>query len=262
MSSMRYPASSDIISASLLQGDTAVCFLRAREIGINVCDPNTEHHPKLTLRPSNFLQNRRLGKSQFAVYRLLPNVTILSVVGRVMNVTDETCLSLIARSVPFCDWSDQVIQCPKWMWPSNACQVQAFLYHLRARFWQFSHNFQIIFHKLVIVLTRCGNLVELVNRLVRHFATAFNTLLAVTFHVTAPSCDVLGICLFGFDTILLWSCAARRVHPRYTWSVNDTGSSKPTCFLQFCSTSSACNCILRWTCRHSHPGTSSHPSSS
>ena len=34
---------------------------------------------------------------------------------------------------------------------------------------------------------------KLVNRLVRQFSTAFNTLLRVLFHVTAPSCDVFGI---------------------------------------------------------------------
>ena len=40
---------------------------------------------------------------------------------------------------------------------------------------------------------------ELVNRGVRQFATAFNTLLSVTYHVAAPSSDAFGIFLFGFD---------------------------------------------------------------
>ena len=34
---------------------------------------------------------------------------------------------------------------------------------------------------------------KLVNRLLRQFAMAFNTLLSVTFHVVAPSLDVFGI---------------------------------------------------------------------
>ena len=34
---------------------------------------------------------------------------------------------------------------------------------------------------------KIGNLMKLVNRLVRQFAIAFNTLLSVTFHVVVPS---------------------------------------------------------------------------
>ena len=242
MSSMRNPASSEKISASALLWDTAVCFLRAHEIGINVCDPNTEHHPKLTLSPSNFLQNRRLGKI---------SVCSLSLASQ----RDNTVWSWTCDE---CDWwdvlvADRTLSSFLWLiWPSNSmsevnvafqCLPSASVFY---SIWERDSDKSPTiskkkFQKMVIVQTRCGNLLELVNRLVRQVATTFNTLLTVTFHVIAPSCDVFGICLFGFDTILLWSCAVRRVHPRYTWSANDTGSSKPTFFfLQFCSTSSAC----------------------
>ena len=49
-------------------------------------------------------------------------------------------------------------------------------------------NFQIFWFYLVIVQTRCGNLMKLVNRLVPQLAIAFNTLLSVTFHVVPPNC--------------------------------------------------------------------------
>ena len=40
-----FPASSDIIPASVLHWDTAVRFSQAQEIGTNVCDPNTHRTP-------------------------------------------------------------------------------------------------------------------------------------------------------------------------------------------------------------------------
>ena len=118
-----------------------------------------------------------------------------------------------------------------------------------ATLWQLSHNFQIFWFYLVIILTRVGKTVKLVSRLVRQFAFAFKTLLSVTFRVAAPSCDAFRIFLFGFDicacadqfendycfsvTSLLLTCAARWVQPRYTWSVNVIGSTKSTCFSNF-----------------------------
>ena len=51
----------------------------------------------------------------------------------------------------------------------------------------------------VFVQAKCGHLRKLVNRLVRHFATAFNTLLSVIFHVVAPSCDVFWNCLVSIN---------------------------------------------------------------
>ena len=96
---------------------------------------------------------------------------------------------------------------------------------------------------------------KLVDRLARQFEIAFNTLLSVTFHVAAPSCDVIGILLFSFDicicadqlreqflfsnTTLLLTCAARGVQPRNTCSGNDTGLSPST---------SSCNCPTSLEC--------------
>ena len=45
MPSMRNPASSEIISASVLLWDTAVCFFQVSEIGTHVCDPNMRRTP-------------------------------------------------------------------------------------------------------------------------------------------------------------------------------------------------------------------------
>ena len=57
----------------------------------------TEHHLKLGMSLSNFLQNRRLGIIPVCGLCLIPNVTIMFVSGCVMNVTDDTCKSQITR---------------------------------------------------------------------------------------------------------------------------------------------------------------------
>ena len=85
MPSMRNPASSDAISASVLLWDTTIClfFYRFMKLAqMYAIQRYTEHHVRLTVSQSNFLQ--------FAVYSLIPNVTILSVVGCVIDVNDET----------------------------------------------------------------------------------------------------------------------------------------------------------------------------
>ena len=195
-------ASSDIISASVLW-DTAVCFLQAHEIGINVCDPNTEHHPKLTLSPSNFLQNRRLGKISLCSLSLASQRDWWDVL--VADRTLNSFLSLIwsSNSMSEVNVAFQCLPSTSIFKPSES-EILTIL----PQFPDFSKNG----YRPNKMWKPSG----VVNRLVRQFATAFNTLLTVTFHVIAPSWDVFGICLFGFDTILLWSCAARRVHPRYT----------------------------------------------
>ena len=106
-----------------------------------------------------------------------------------------------------------------------------------------------------MVQTKCGNLMELVNRLVRQFAEAFNTRLSVPFHVVAPSSD-------GFENLVICTCADCSLS--YPWSKNDTGSSKSTIFCNcahifdkswvvpaiFMSSTytDKKNCSLRWRC--------------
>ena len=117
----------------------------------------------------------------------------------VMNVAAETCWSKIACSVPLCDWSGQVIDCPKEIWSSNSCQVQAFQYHLRASPWKLSDNFRTLWFYLVVVQRKCGHFMKLVTCLLSQFAKAFNTVLSWTLHVAASSCDVFGKFHIGFD---------------------------------------------------------------
>ena len=60
-------------------------------------------------------------------------------------------------------------------------------------------------------------------------------------------------------TIMLLTCAARRVHPSNAWSVNNTWSSKTTCFcIVACmlTYTDKNKCNLRWAYGHSHPGLS------
>ena len=184
-----------------------------------------------------------LGLFQFAVCRLIPNVTTLSVVGCVMNVTCETRLSQIARSVPLCDWSCQSIHCPKWIWSSSACQVQTFPYNPRVRLWQFSRTF----HLLLVLLGDRPNKVWTSYEVGQPSCAQINTLLSGAFHVVTPDCDVFGDCsssvltsvfapinseniFCSSITILLLTCAARWVHQRNTWSGGDVGSSKSPWF--------------------------------
>ena len=55
----------------------------------------------------------------------------------------------------------------------------------------------LVFFLVIVFLTRCGSLVKLVNSLLHQFATAFNTLFSVIFHVVAPCCDVFGMFLLA-----------------------------------------------------------------
>ena len=61
----------------------------------------------------------------------------------------------------------------------------------------------------MIVQTRCGHFLELVNHPVRQFAVAFSTSLSVTFHVLALSCDLIGILLLSFWHLYMsWSACS------------------------------------------------------
>ena len=96
MSSMRNPASNDIISATVLPWETAVSCLQAHEIVTNVCDTNMHWTPpEIDFESVTFPEKIGvLEQSQVAIYCLILNVSIHSVVGCVINVTDETCCAL------------------------------------------------------------------------------------------------------------------------------------------------------------------------
>ena len=100
-----------------------------------------------------------------------------------MNVTDETCQSQIECSIPLCNWSCQVIGLL-----SNVNLVIQFLPNISISIqseskslWQFSHKFHTFWFYFLIVQTRCGNRMMLVNRLVCVVPMAFNTLLSTSY---------------------------------------------------------------------------------
>ena len=93
MPSMRNPASSDFLSASVLLWETTVCFLHAHEIGTNVCDRNIHiTSPELIVSLWDVLQNRRHGILQICC-PLLDSQHDNAVCCQTMNVTYETCWS-------------------------------------------------------------------------------------------------------------------------------------------------------------------------
>ena len=172
---MRYPASSEIIPASVLPWDTAVCLLQAHEIGTSVCDPNIDRktHLKLNLSLLKFLQNWRLGR--IPVFSLLLN---------------------FQRDSAVCSWMSNLLSKVDLVFQFSP--DTSISNNLRPNLCRFSCSFQIFCFYLVIAQKKCGNFVELVNRLVRQFAKAFNTFFSVTFHAVAPCCDVFGIFLIIF----------------------------------------------------------------
>ena len=102
MASMCKPASSDMISASVMLWRYSCSFLTSPS-NRHQCmwsKKNAEHHLRLTLSPSNFQQSQRLGRIPVCSLLLTSQRDMLFVIGCVMNVTDETCKSQIARSVP------------------------------------------------------------------------------------------------------------------------------------------------------------------
>ena len=147
--SKRYPASSEKI-ASMLLWDTAICFSQADEIGTNIHRTPAE---------VDFESVKFSALFECAVSCWISNVTILSVVGCEMNVTDVTCQLKIACSVPLCNVLPSTLLSPS----RSGLPVHAEYTHFNTNtIWEqvsdtFSHNFQTFWFYLVIVQTRCGN---------------------------------------------------------------------------------------------------------
>ena len=85
---MSNTASSGKIQLQCCYGIQLLVFFKPMKFALTYATPMcTAHNLSLTLSPCKI---RVLELSDFAIYGLIPNVTILSAVGCVMNVADET----------------------------------------------------------------------------------------------------------------------------------------------------------------------------
>ena len=175
---------------------------------------------------------------------------------------------------------------------SNPCQVQAFQDNLWANFWQFSNRFEFLLLELVIIQARTWNIVQLLHFLVFQFTVSLNASFpcrGTTLRFVREVFPILVIFLLlrqkrrdsniflYCSTIVSFGLHSRWVHPKYTLSRNDVGSSMSTFFIIFFHMGAILcffpanlvssthtdknNPCFRWTNMHSQFGTFSHPNS-
>ena len=103
--SIRSPASREIISASMMLCETAVCFSQVNESGTYVSLPNLHKTPPdVDFRILQISRNRRvLEQTPLATVNLITSMTELLIVHRDVIMTNQPCQSLVASSVPFYD---------------------------------------------------------------------------------------------------------------------------------------------------------------
>ena len=80
-----------------------------------------------------------------------------------MNVGNQTSQAFVTSSCPFCDCSCQFVTFQN---APTVCNSS--------------------FFELIVVKTRCRNLIQLLHRFVCRFAISFNAFLLMTFHVIIP----------------------------------------------------------------------------
>ena len=107
-----------------------------------------------------------------------------------------------------------------------------------AGLWKFSHDFKNFWIYFVIVKTRCGNFMNLINRFERQHPITINTLLSVFFHIvalpTVMSLEFSSSNLRKQFLLLLHNPVIHLYCPLSTskiyWSSSDEESSKSTLF--------------------------------
>ena len=222
------------------------------------------------------------------------HMTILPVVFCVMNVGNHACQPSVTRSCPYGDCASKFVYCPQDVWSTNSSQVQAFQDDLRTYIGQLILQlFLKLWSSKQDVETVCGCSVFLFASsqcLSTHFwacpsmsqdhATdfAWGFSLPGNFSVAVAEIRDSNISLYC-SMMISFSLHSRWVHPKYTWSRSEVGSSRSTFFIKFfhmgaifCFLSSHFlmssthtdkkNPCFRWTRRHSQLCTFSHPSPS
>ena len=239
--SIRNPASKDIISE--------VCFLHIQFSGTNVRLPDKHKTPP----DVDFESSRSPAKSESwnkpsrQSCAVLPHMTVLLVVLCMMNVRNKSCQSSVTCLSPLCNCTGQFMDRPLSIRTSNSCKVEAFQHNVQAYFGQFTLWLKFLFFELVIIQARTWNFVQLHNCIVCQFTISVHKFLSMSFHVIRL-CNCF--CVRFFPSRQFFCCPlqkyviqtslcilqswfsfglhSRWVHPRYTWSKNDVGSSSST----------------------------------
>ena len=92
----------------------------------------------------------------------------------------------MTQSCPFCDCSRQFAYGPWNVKTINLCHKRAFQEEVRANFGQFSNLFHFFLFEMMVDQARSRDFVQLLNLLLRQFATSFSTLIRVTFSIVSP----------------------------------------------------------------------------
>ena len=175
--SMRRPASKETTSDSVELCETEVSFLYIQLMGTNVrllkihkiLDLNwsdrvfdswgyTEFLTMLISNLQDHQQSLTLATIQIDSAVLYFLNGLLSVITRNMNVWYQTCQAFGTGSCPFCDCSCQFVYRPLNVWSTNAYQVQAFQFNLRAHLWQCSHRFQFLLLEMMVIQAKTWEL--------------------------------------------------------------------------------------------------------
>ena len=159
----------------------------------------------------------------------------------------------VTSSCPFGDWSSKFAHWPENVRSTNSCQIQTLHDNLRAYFWQFSNRFPILpswnddhpckdLRRCTIALSCCSpirNISRRISRMSFHVVRPCNRR-CVRFSPTLEiNCSVAPAVIRDSNISLYWliiisfvlhSCW---VHPKYTWSRNEVGSSRSTFFINF-----------------------------
>ena len=180
------------------------------------------------------------------------HMTILSEIVCVMNGRNQPCQASVTCLSPVCEWSRKLVDWPENVRSSNSCQLQAFQDNVWANFWKKSPNDSS---------SSCLNwwssrqgldyFGQLLHFLVFHFTVSLNAFLSMSFRVIGPRYSLcLRFChpsnfsvapaeirdsniLLYCSIIVSFGLHSRWVHPKFSWSRNDVGSSISTFFIIF-----------------------------
>ena len=123
------PASNKIISESVEQWDTDVCFWHIQLTKTNVRLPKIHNNP-----PEDDSESSESPAKSTMLSRV-SHMTILSEVTCVMNIWNQSFQTSVASLSPFCDCTSKIVDRPQNVWSSDSCQVLACQCSLWANLW-------------------------------------------------------------------------------------------------------------------------------
>ena len=160
----------------------------------------------------------------------------------------QTSQAFVRNSCPFGDGSSKFFFGPKNVRSTSSCPIQAFSDNMWAYFWQFSNRFQLLLLEVLIIRAGSWNF----EKLLCLCSPDHNTSRRSFEHVLPCRKTMRRLCVRFLPPWQLFSCSSRNswlehlkywsivhsfalhsrwVHPKYTWSRNDVGSSRSTSFI-------------------------------